>query len=109
MIAHHLTDSCGKNAQLGFAGLLRHSVYSRLAGYEDLNDAERLSRHPTFRLVVEAAQPGTPGALGWKRMQKDRERRQMGVYWLPAEGKTEIPVYWMHRLFSGSIWRATHM
>jgi hypothetical protein len=70
LIAHHLTDSCGKNAQLGFAGLLRQSVYSRLAGYEDLNDAERLSRHPTFRLVVEAAQPGTPGALGWKPAQK---------------------------------------
>jgi hypothetical protein len=40
--------------------------------------------NPGF-LVPEAAQPGTPGALGWKRMQKDGERRQMGVYWLPAE------------------------
>ena len=26
-------------------------VYSRLAGYEDLNDAERLSQDPTFRLI----------------------------------------------------------
>jgi hypothetical protein len=25
-------------------------VYSRLAGYEDVNDAERLSQDPTFRL-----------------------------------------------------------
>jgi hypothetical protein len=31
--------------------LLRQSVYSRLAGYEDLNDAQRLSRDPTFRLI----------------------------------------------------------
>jgi len=31
--------------------LLRQSVYSRLAGYEDLNDAERLSQNPTFRLI----------------------------------------------------------
>jgi hypothetical protein len=31
--------------------LLRQSVYSRLAGYEDLNDAERLSQDPTFRLI----------------------------------------------------------
>jgi len=32
------------------AALLRQSVYSRLAGYEDVNDAERLSQDPTFRL-----------------------------------------------------------
>jgi hypothetical protein len=31
--------------------LLRQSIYSRLAGYEDLNDAERLSQDPTFRLI----------------------------------------------------------
>ena len=34
-----------------FADLLRQSVYSRLAGYEDVNDAEQLSRDPTFRLI----------------------------------------------------------
>jgi hypothetical protein len=31
--------------------LLRQSIYSRLAGYEDLNDAVRLSTDPTFRLI----------------------------------------------------------
>jgi hypothetical protein len=46
LIAQHLTDSRGKNAQLGFADPLRQSVYSRLAGYEDLNDAERLAPDP---------------------------------------------------------------
>ena len=30
---------------------MRQSVYSRMAGYEDVNDAERLSRDPTFRLI----------------------------------------------------------
>ena len=30
---------------------MRQSVYSRLAGYEDLNDAERISIDPTFRLI----------------------------------------------------------
>ncbi|MBM3728125.1 MAG: hypothetical protein FJW40_22200, partial [Acidobacteria bacterium] len=51
LIAQHLTDSRrGKNTQLPLADLLRQSVYSRIAGYEDVNDAERLSQDPTFRL-----------------------------------------------------------
>ena len=52
LIEQHLTDSRrGKNTQFPFADLLRQSVYSRLAGYEDLNDAQRLSQDPTFRLI----------------------------------------------------------
>src|ERR1035437_9544937 len=52
LMARHLTDSRrGKNLQLPLADLLRQSVYSRLAGYEDMNDAERLSPDPTFRLI----------------------------------------------------------
>jgi len=41
----------GKNTQFPLADLFRQSVYSRLAGYEDVNDAERLSQDPTFRLI----------------------------------------------------------
>jgi hypothetical protein len=52
LIRQHLTDPrCGKNTQLPLADLLRQSVYGRLAGYEDVNDAERLSEDPTFRLI----------------------------------------------------------
>jgi hypothetical protein len=51
LIEQHLTDSRGKNTQLPLADLLRQSVYSRLAGYEDVNDAERLSQDPTLRLI----------------------------------------------------------
>jgi len=52
LMERHLTDSRrGKNTQLPLADLLLQSVYSRLAGYEDVNDAERLSRDPTFRLI----------------------------------------------------------
>jgi hypothetical protein len=32
----------GQNKQHGLVPLLRQSIYSRLAGYEDVNDAERL-------------------------------------------------------------------
>ena len=51
LIKQHLADPRGKNTRLPFADLLRQSVYSRLAGYEDMNDAERLSQDPTFRLI----------------------------------------------------------
>ena len=52
LIDRHLSDSRrGKNVQLPLADLLRQSIYSRLAGYEDVNDAARLSQDPTFRLI----------------------------------------------------------
>jgi len=39
----------GKNGRHRLAGLLRQSVFGRLAGYEDVNDADRLSRDPKRR------------------------------------------------------------
>jgi Transposase DDE domain group 1 len=52
LVNHHLSDSRrGKNIQLPLADLLRQSIYSRLAGYEDVNDAARVSQDPTFWLI----------------------------------------------------------
>jgi hypothetical protein len=52
LMQRHLTDSRrGKNIQLPLADLLRQSIYSRLAGYEDVNGAERLSQNSTFRPI----------------------------------------------------------
>ena len=35
----------GKNIRHRLLGLLRQAVYGRLAGYEDVNDAERVNQH----------------------------------------------------------------
>src|SRR5215204_1889491 len=42
----------GKNIRHRLLGLLRQAVYGRLAGYEDVNDAERLARDPAMRAIV---------------------------------------------------------
>jgi hypothetical protein len=48
-----LADSrTGKNGWHGLVGLLRQSIYGRLAGYEDVNDAHRLGRDPAMRWIV---------------------------------------------------------
>ena len=53
MSADNLQDSrLGQNKQQRLLPLLRQSIYSRLAGYEDVNDAERLSVDPAMRHVV---------------------------------------------------------
>ena len=43
----------GKNTRHLLTGLLRQSVFGRLAGYEDVNDADRLAHDPAMRAVVD--------------------------------------------------------
>jgi Transposase DDE domain group 1 len=58
----------GKNGRHALVGLLRQSVFGRLAGYEDVNDAERLRHDPAMRWVVggKAAQgcAASPSQMG---------------------------------------------
>ncbi len=42
----------GKNTQHTLLAMLRQAIYGRLAGYEDVNDAERLCVDPAMRRVV---------------------------------------------------------
>lgn len=42
----------GRNIQHDMPTLLRQSIYSRLAGYEDVNNAQRLSVNPVMRVIT---------------------------------------------------------
>ena len=42
----------GKNTRHLLVGLLRQAVFGRLAGYEDVNDADRLAHDPAMRAEV---------------------------------------------------------
>jgi len=52
----------GRNIQHAMPTLLRQSVYSRLAGYEDVNDAERLSVDPVMRAITGKNDKGKQAA-----------------------------------------------
>ena len=52
----------GQNTQHSLLALLRQSIYSRLAGYEDVNDAERLCLDPAMRVVVGGRAKDTQAA-----------------------------------------------
>src|SRR5262245_59322624 len=64
LIERHLGDPrTGRNCQFPLADLFRQSIYSRLAGYEDTNDAERLAEDPTFRMRASRERRDTSVAL----------------------------------------------
>jgi hypothetical protein len=69
----------GKNGRHALVGMLRQSVFSRLAGYEDVNDAERLRHDPAMRWVV-----GGKAAKG--RAASPSQMGRFETRWLAAPG-----------------------
>ncbi len=68
----------GKNGRHALVGMLRQSVFGRLAGYEDVNDADRLGRDPAMRWIVggravrrDAASPSQMGRFETERLASD--------------------------------------
>ena len=76
MAGEMLADArTGKNGRHALVGLLRQSVFGRLAGYEDVNDAERLRHDPAIRWIIggkaaqgHAASPSQMGRFETKRL-----------------------------------------
>src|SRR4051794_15685329 len=85
----------GRNIRHHLPGLLRQAVYARLAGYEDVNDAERLARDPAMRAIV--------GREGMDRLAASTS--QMGRFeteWLASEANlaalTDLSGAWIDRV-----------
>jgi hypothetical protein len=82
----------GRNVQHDLVGLLRQSVYSRLAGYEDTNDAERLAQDPAMQAVVgrralekQAASTNTLSRFETEVLVREENRkglRQLNAEWV---------------------------
>jgi hypothetical protein len=69
----------GRNGRHDLIGMLRQSVFGRLAGYEDVNDAERLRHDPAMRWIVGgkaaqgcAASPSQMGRFETRRLAADK-------------------------------------
>ena len=98
MAGETLADSrTGKNGRHALVGLLRQSVFGRLAGYEDVNDAERLRHDPAMRWIVGGK--ATSGAAA--------SASQMGRFetrWLTAEKNlsalADLSGRWIDRVHS---------
>jgi len=63
VISKVFIDKCtGRNIQHDIPTLLRQSIYSSLAGYEDVNDAEILSVDPVMRAITGKKDKGKQAA-----------------------------------------------
>jgi hypothetical protein len=76
----------GKNIRHRIPGLLRQSIYARLAGYEDVNDQESLSRDPAMRAVIgkraldrTAASPGTVSRFETEILTQDENIKALAT------------------------------
>jgi hypothetical protein len=85
----------GKNIRHRLLGLLRQAVYGRLAGYEDVNDAERLAHDPAMRAIVGREGLDRPAASGGEMGRFETE-------WLATEADldalTKLSGAWIDRV-----------
>src|SRR5215212_4424477 len=85
----------GKNIRHRLLGLLRQAVYGRLAGYEDVNDAERLARDPAMRAIVGREGLDRPAA-------SSSEMGRFETEWLASEVNlavlTDLSGAWIDRV-----------
>ena len=113
MAANTLADArTGKNGRHRLAGLLRQSVFGRLAGYEDVNDAERLRHDPAMRWIVGdkaitgcAASASQMGRFETRWLTAGKNLRRSPI--CPADGSTASTLAVRHEAFCSTWIRAS--
>jgi hypothetical protein len=85
MAGETLADArTGRNGRHALVGLLRQSVFGRLAGHEDVNDAERLRHDPTMRWIVG-------GTAAHSNAASPSQMGRFETQWLAAPANLSLP------------------
>lgn len=92
----------GLNIRHHLVPLLRQSIFSRLAGYDDTNDADRLAQDPAMRVVV-----------GWQGSErKAASTSEMGRFETELltqennlQGLARMNAQWMERAMAKTLYR----
>jgi hypothetical protein len=97
----YLKDSrTGKNIRHKLIPLLRQSIYSRLAGYDDTNDADRLCQDPAMRVVVgwEGSERNAASTSEMSRFETEllTQKDNLG-------GLERLNVQWVNRAVANTI------
>src|SRR4051812_16669252 len=89
------TTRTGANGRHTLVGQFRQSVFGRLAGYEDVNDADRLAHDPALRWVV-----GGVAVTGQAASTSQMGRFETEVLSQEANlsALTDLPGHWIDRV-----------
>ena len=82
----------GKNGRHQFGSFRRQSIFSRLAGYEDVNDADRLRLDPVMRQLVggRAVKNGAASASAMGRFETEMLTQSENL-----DALAELPGRWI--------------
>src|ERR1035437_5089697 len=87
----------GRNGRHDLIGMLRQSVFGRVAGYEDVNDADRLGRDPAMRWIVG-------GRAATKQAASTSQMGRFETEWLANDENlvalTDLGARWSDRVHS---------
>ena len=92
----------GKNILHKLIPLLRQSIYSRLAGYDDTNDADRLSQDPAMRVVVGWKGPDRNAA---STSEMSRFETELLTQKDNLKGLERLNVEWVKRAMTNTVHR----